>query len=92
MSTIPISTGRKFEFVTAQEWDRIGGDKLEHHDLHQAIAHLKKEPTGTAVRVRCAESDYRKKYHALRDKADRAGIFVKTKYRDGWLYMRKAAE
>lgn len=89
MSTIPITSYRRFEVVTEDEWRKVADKKISHMDVHAALNYLKTEPVGTKVRIRCAGDLYKKKYAAFREARDRKGLNLETRWNSGWLYMQK---
>ena len=60
-----------------------------HVDLHAALGYLRREPAGTKVKVPCPNELYMKKYYALNAAADKSGLRLKTKWKNGWLYVMK---
>lgn len=89
MSTTPVTSGRQFELVTDEEWDRIIGKRMIHTDLHQAVEYLVRHEAGTKVKLKCSAEVYKKKYAALKEAADRRKLKRETRWEAGWLYLKK---
>lgn len=87
--TLPRS--RLFELVTEQEWQAVNSARKEHADVTEAIEFLlDREGDGiTPLRIVCPENLSHKKRMAAREQAVARGMSIKTKYSNGWLYMRR---
>lgn len=94
MSTIPITSGRQFEPVSADEMWAIRQAKSErigHASVKEAVRFLFGKRDGDAVKVKVLEPKrLRMMRLSARGFANRRGYNVTTFHKAGWLYIQRA--